>query len=267
MSKISPPGTILDKILATKREEVTALRERITTEDIAMCSSLPPTRGFRRALQSASNRPALIAEVKKASPSKGVIRADFDPVAIARAYEAGGATCLSVLTDETYFQGSLDYLAAIHAAVSLPILRKDFIIDESQIYQARLAGADAILLIVTAIPDVARLELLRTLAESLDLDVLVEVHNAAELSIAAKSGATLIGVNNRDLRTFDLRLETTEELLPLFPEETLAVAESGIHTHNDARRVANAGARAILVGESLMRRADIEAATRELLGA
>jgi indole-3-glycerol phosphate synthase len=208
----------------------------------------------------------LIAEVKKASPSKGVIRPDFDPVSIARAYHAGGASCLSVLTDVTYFQGDLGYLAAIREAVPMPLLRKDFLIDVAQVYEARIAGADAILLIVAAIPSPARLAELRHVAESLGMDALVEVHDARELEIAVESGATLIGVNNRDLKTFTVRLETFEELAPLFPSGTVAVAESGIFTHDDVQRMGRAGASAVLVGESLMREADVTTATQHLLG-
>ena len=208
---------------------------------------------------------ALIAEVKKASPSKGVIRPDFDPVAIARAYFEGGASCLSVLTDERYFQGHLSYLAAIREAVPLPLLRKDFLIDPAQIYEARLAGADAILLIVAAIPSPARLAEMRFVAESLGMDALVEVHDERELEIAVESGATLMGVNNRDLRTFQVDLAVFERLAPLFPPGTVTVAESGIFTPADVARVGRAGADAVLVGESLMRETDVAAATRRLV--
>ena len=254
---------ILEKILATKREEVAALKAQSTPAKLlARCAELPPTRGFRVALAAPV---ALIAEVKKASPSKGLIRPDFDPVAIARAYFAGGASCLSVLTDETYFQGSLGYLATIREAVPLPLLRKDFLIDPIQVYEARLAGADAILLIVAAIPSPARLAEMRHAAESLGMDALVEVHNEAELALAVESGATLIGVNNRDLKTFTVLLETFERLAPLFPKNAVAVAESGIFTASDVGRMGAAGAHAVLVGESLMRQTDVEAATRSLL--
>ena len=262
-------GTILDRILETKRAEVAALkgtRSRTAREWMEQCEDLPPTRGFKAALAAAAPDVALIAEVKKASPSKGVIRPDFDPVAIARAYEAGGATCLSVLTDETYFQGSLAYLGAIRDAVGLPLLRKDFIIDPVQVYEARLAGADAVLLIVAAVPSPARLAELRHVAEALGMDALVEVHDRREVEIAAESGATLVGVNNRDLKTFDVRLETTAELARFAPAGALLVSESGVFTPGDVATVAAAGARAVLVGESLMRASDIEAATRALLG-
>ena len=261
---------ILETILATKREEVSELKQRKGQEYIAACQDLPPTRGFQTSLSLAcegrgASDVALIAEIKKASPSKGLIRPHFDPVAIAQAYHAGGASCLSILTDETYFQGSLSYLQAIREVVPLPLLRKDFILDPLQLYQARAAGADAILLIVAAIPSPARLAELRHVAESLGMDALVEVHDEAELALAVESGARLIGVNNRNLKTFQVTLETFERLAPLFPEGTTAVAESGIFTHADVVRMGSAGARAVLVGESLMRQDDVEAATRSLL--
>jgi indole-3-glycerol phosphate synthase len=263
-------GTILDRILETKREEVRALLALTgRTELLARCGDLPPTRGFRAALAAAARDrglPALIAEVKKASPSKGVIRADFDPVGIARAYHAGGATCLSVLTDTVYFQGELSYLDVIRQAIPLPLLRKDFIIDPAQIYEARAAGADAVLLIVAAVPAPSRLAELRHVAESVGLDALVEVHDAREMEIALESGASLVGVNNRDLRDFSVRLELAEALIPSLPNGTLAVAESGIFTHADILRMDAAGAAAVLVGEALMREADVAAATRRLVG-
>jgi indole-3-glycerol phosphate synthase len=290
---------ILEKILATKRDEVAALKATHKPAHLqAQCADLPPTRGFQKALlpPAPSSRPreegekeqvfspphpslppqgweegaggrrvSLIAEVKKASPSKGLIRPDFDPVAIARAYFAGGASCLSVLTDETYFQGSLGYLATIREVVPLPLLRKDFLIDPIQIYEARLAGADAILLIVAAIPSPARLAEMRHAAEQLGMDALVEVHDEAELALAIESGATLLGVNNRDLKSFTVSLETFERLAPLFPQNAIAVAESGIFTAEDVARMGAAGAHTVLVGESLMRQPDVEAATKALL--
>ena len=261
---------ILERILATKREELAALKARSTPSDLlARCADLPPTRGFRATLAppflGAGGAVALIAEVKKASPSKGLIRPDFDPVAIAQAYYAGGARCLSVLTDAPYFQGNLSYLAAIRAAVPLPLLRKDFLIDPLQIYEARLAGADAVLLIVAALPSPARLAEMRHVAESLGMDALVEIHDEAELELAIESGATLLGVNNRDLKSFTVHLETFERLAPLFPKNAVAVAESGIVTPADVARMGAAGAHAVLVGESLMRQTDVEAATRTLL--
>jgi indole-3-glycerol phosphate synthase len=290
-------GTILERILATKHEEIDALLSRISLAELkAQCGDLPATRGFKDALGTSPPNPlpykgrgnqinedilpppparrgrgeggervSLIAEVKKASPSKGVIRPDFDPVTIAQAYHAGGASCLSVLTDTHYFQGSLNYLHAIREVVSLPLLRKDFLIDPAQVYEARIAGADAILLIVAAIPEASRLRELRELAESLGMDVLVEIHDEVELVIAVESGATLIGVNNRDLHTFAVRLEIAETLIPQFPTETVAVAESGIFTPDDVRRMADAGANAILVGESLMRSENITEAVQNLM--
>ncbi|MBC8103097.1 MAG: indole-3-glycerol phosphate synthase TrpC [Cytophagales bacterium] len=257
---------MLGTILATKQQEVAALLSRTTRADLfAGCADMPPPRGFREALRHPGHQVHLIAEVKKASPSKGVIRDDFDPVQIARAYEAGGASCLSILTDETYFQGRLDYLSAIRHAVTLPLLRKDFLIDPAQVYEARIAGADAVLLIVAALSSPARLAEMQKVAESVGLDVLVEVHDAHELAIATAAGATLIGVNNRNLHSFEVRLETAEELIPAFPAGSIAVAESGIFTAGDTRRMARAGAQAILVGESLMREDDVAAATRRLL--
>lgn len=261
-------STVLDRILATKRDEVETLRSgRNAMANLrAQCEDLPPTRGFAQALASARGT-ALIAEVKKASPSKGLIRPDFNPVQIASDYQTGGARCLSVLTDTPYFQGDLSYLGAIRETVATPLMRKDFLIDTAQVWEARAAGADAILLIVAAIPSPARLAEMRHLAELLGMDALVEVHNENELEIAVESGATLIGVNNRDLHTFEVRLETSERLIPQFPEGTIAVAESGIFTHDDVRRLADAGAKAVLVGESLMRQDNIVDAIRNLMQA
>ena len=259
--------TILDRINDTKRAEIAALKAASrsgTGRELAeRCADLPPTRPFARALTPPVR---LIAEVKRASPSKGVIRVDFDPVAIAKAYERGGAACLSVLTDETYFGGHLSYLAAIRAAVSLPLLRKDFVLDPVQIYEARLAGADAVLLIAASVPSPARLAELRHVAESLGMDALVEIHTQAELALAVESGATLVGVNNRDLHTFDVSLSVSARLIPLLPTGTVAVCESGIFTQDDVETARTHGAAAVLVGESLMRQTDVEAATRTLLG-
>lgn len=263
---------ILDQILATKLEEVAQARAARPLADlVAAARQAPPTRGFRRALQQPGMQ--VIAEVKKASPSKGLIRADFDPVAIARAYQAGGAACLSVLTDVEYFQGDLAYLAQIRAAVELPLLRKDFIIDEYQVYEARAAGADAILLIVAAFlgessqgRTPADMHRLAALAHELGMDVLTEVHTAAELEVALATGAALIGVNNRDLRTFNTSLDVTFSLAPLIPADRLLVSESGIATTADLARLAAAGAKAVLVGESLMRQPDPAAALRDLRG-
>jgi len=260
--------TVLDRIIATKREEIAPLKASVPEKVLLMerAIGMPATRGFRRAIETAGPPCALIAEIKKASPSKGVIRPDFDPVAIAKSYEEGGATCLSVLTDVSYFQGSPDYLQQVRDAVSLPLLRKDFIIDPIQVYEARVLGADAILLIVAATPSAARLAELRTIAESLGMDALVEVHDAAELEIALASGATLVGVNNRNLHDFSVDLGTFGSLSSHFGQGITTVAESGILTNADVQTVVDAGAHAILVGEALMRQDDIIAATKQLLG-
>ncbi len=267
---------ILETIVERKRVEVAALPSPVP--DGALLGAALARRGDLRPFVGALSRPrrpgmALIAEVKKASPSAGVIRADFDPVRIAREYEAAGADCLSVLTDETFFQGSLSFLKAIRAAVGLPLLRKDFIIDERQILEAVEWGADAVLLIV-AILDDARLERFLALASGAGLGVLVEVHDAEELARALRCGATLIGVNNRDLRSFTVDLATTERLAAALAGDvrakekgTLLVAESGIHSRADVMRLQACGAAAVLVGESLMRHADLGVKVRELMGA
>jgi indole-3-glycerol phosphate synthase len=265
--------TILDTIVAQKHREVAALAPGPVTS--AGLREAIHRRGGTRNFLAALRRPrrgrvALIAEVKKASPSAGVIRPDFDPVRIALDYEASGADCLSVLTDSQFFQGSLDYLRAIRASVSLPLLRKDFIIDERQVLEAVEWGADAVLLIV-AILDDARLRRFHQLATSAGLAVLVEVHDEAELERAVATGATLIGVNNRDLKSFRVDLATTERLaarlrLSCGAMAALLVAESGIHSRADVERLAACGAGAILVGESLMRHADVPAKVAELIG-
>lgn len=264
---------ILATIVAQKHREVAALPAgAVTVERLrAAWTARPDPRDFLAALRRPrAGRVALIAEVKKASPSAGVIRPDFDPVAIAREYEAAGATCLSVLTDERFFQGSLRFLRDIRGAVGLPLLRKDFIIDERQILEAVEWGADAILLIV-AILDDARLRGLHELATRAGLSVLVEVHDEAELDRALAVGAPLIGVNNRNLKTFTVDLATTERLaarLRAHPagRDVLLVAESGIHSRGDVARLERCGAGAILVGESLMRQRDLGEKARELLG-
>ncbi len=258
---------ILDKILATKRDEVVAAQQQIPlTELKEWCADLAPTRRFAEKLRQVSaTGTAIIAEVKKGSPSKGIIRADFDPVTIARSYERGGASCLSVLTDEQYFYGSLDYLGQIRKKVELPLLRKDFIIDPYQVFQARAAGADAILLIAAALDD-AELRELAELATQLQLDTLLEVHDANELERALKLPVDLIGINNRNLQTFVTDLAVTEQLAGQIPSQQLAVAESGIHSRADIERLQGAGAGAFLIGESLMREADIEAKLADLLG-
>ena len=265
--------TILDKIVAQKRLEIARLPAEPVTP--ASLRSALEQRGGLRDFATALRRPrighvALIAEVKKASPSAGVIRPDFDPVRIAQEYEAAGATCLSVLTDEKFFQGSLAYLRDIRKAVGLPLLRKDFIIDERQILEAIHGGADAILLIV-AILDDAHLERFHRLATAAGLAVLVEVHDEPELARALAIGAPLVGVNNRNLKTFQVELATTERLASRLREhsggsDVFLVAESGIHTRADVGRLARAGAGAILVGESLMREVDLAAKVHDLLG-
>lgn len=260
---------ILKTIVAHKREEVAAARLAAPPAELAArIADLEDTpRGFERHLReaAASGWTAVIAEVKKGSPSKGVIRPDFDPLAIAEIYQNSGATCLSVLTDEKFFLGHLRYLAQIRETVSLPLLRKDFICDPYQIYEARAFGADAILLIA-AMLDRAQLREFHAIATQLHLDVLLEVHDEAELETALETDCSLIGINNRSLHTFVTDLATTERLAPLLPAERLLVAESGINCRADVERLRAAGAGAFLVGESLMREADIGAKLQELLG-
>lgn len=259
----------LEEICATKALEVAA-RKRATSDAAltAMARTQTPPRGFEAALRNrAASGFALIAEIKKASPSKGLIRADFRPADHARDYQAGGATCLSVLTDAPYFQGHEDYLIAARAACDLPVLRKDFMVDPWQCLEARSIGADAILIIVAALEDTAMREI-EAAATALGMDVLVEVHDEAELERAATQLASrLIGINNRDLKTFTTSLAVTERLAPRAPEGTLLVGESGINSHADCQRLAAAGVRTFLVGESLMRADDIASATAALLGA
>ena len=250
--------TVLQRILERKREEVSARRGRVPLRELeARAADLPPARGFAAAIEArvAGGAPAVIAEVKKASPSKGVIRADFDPAAIARSYEAGGATCLSVLTDVDFFQGHDDFLRQARAACALPVLRKDFTIDAYQLYEARVLGADCVLLIVAALGDAALAELSH-LALELGMDVLVEVHDLDELERALPIAAPLLGINNRSLRTFEVSLETTLALQPAVPADRRLVTESGIATREDVARMRAAGVHAFLVGESLMRAPD-----------
>ena len=256
---------ILDEIIAYKKEELAGTKRRTPPADMkARAADAGPARGFGRALDG-QGEIRLIAEVKKASPSKGIIRQDFEPVAIAQAYAAAGAACLSVLTERRYFQGDLAYLARIRDAVGLPLLRKDFIVDEYQIYEARAAGADAILLIAACLERRQMEDYLGT-AEEQGLDVLVESHTRAELDKALLAGASLVGINNRDLATFTVSLETTFSMLGDIPDDRTVVSESGIASRDDVRRLEQAGVDAVLVGESLMREQDIGGKVRELLG-
>jgi indole-3-glycerol phosphate synthase len=265
---------VLDRIAAYKREDVAA-RKAATTQDaieaLAQAASAP--RGFRAALDRTveeTGRPALIAEIKKASPSKGLIRPDFDPTALAMAYEAGGASCLSVLTDGPSFQGDDAYLGQARTATALPCLRKDFLVDPWQVAESRALGADCILIILAMIDDALAAELLAE-AQRLGMDALIETHDEAEMAracaLVSDRGDALVGINNRSLRTFEVDLDVTERLSMLSPVRALLVAESGIFTPDDVERVSAAHAQAILVGESLMRQADVEAATRKLLAA
>lgn len=254
----------LHEICKTKREEVAARRTRTPTVDASAAS---PPRGFRRALDAkrADGGLALIAEIKKASPSKGLIRPDFDPPAHARAYEVGGAACLSVLTDQPYFQGHAEYLVAARAACTLPVLRKDFMVDPWQVAEARAMGADAILIIVAALDDGAMAEI-EAAAIDHGMDVLVEVHDEAELERALRLRSRLIGVNNRDLRDFTVDIDRTRRLARLAPGDALMVAESGLSCHADLATLADDGVRCFLIGEALMRQDDVAAATRTILG-
>jgi indole-3-glycerol phosphate synthase len=258
-------GSILDEIVASKQREIAAARQRMPLEEMEVqAAAAPPVRDFRAAL-AGPGPIQLIAEVKKASPSAKVIRADFDPVAIARTYQAHGAGCLSVLTDVPYFQGHLSYLARVRASVAIPLLRKDFLIDEYQVVEARLAGADAILLIAEILDDATMARLLAR-ARGLGMSALVEFHDEANLPRVLAAGADLVGINNRDLRRFVTDLDLTLRLRDKVPDDVILVSESGIRTRHDVERLEAAGVSAILVGEALMRADDIGLAVERLLG-
>jgi indole-3-glycerol phosphate synthase len=260
--------SILDRIAAYKREEISAAKARVPISQLEeTLKTAEPPHGFRRALERKrqAGEFGLIAEVKKASPSKGLIRADFDPAAIARAYAEGGAACLSVLTDAPSFQGELAYLQLARAHTDLPLLRKDFMLDPYQVAEARARGADCILLILAMTDDTVNRELLAA-ADRYGMDALVEAHDERELQRALALGANMIGINNRDLKTFETDLNVTLKLAPKIPPDVLVVAESGLSSPTDLARCRDAGVSTFLIGESLMRQTDIAAATRALLG-
>jgi indole-3-glycerol phosphate synthase len=264
--------TVLKRIVARKLEEIAERQQHTTIDDLklkikANRSGPMAPRGFAKAMQTKLDQglPAVIAEAKKASPSKGVIREDFNPAQIAASYQAGGAACMSVLTDADFFQGHEDYLRQARAACNLPVIRKDFIVDPYQVYEARAIGADCILLIVACLED-QQMQDLAQLAEGLGMDVLVESHDAEELVRALKLSTPLVGINNRNLHTFDLTLQTTFDLLALVPEDRIVITESGIHTPADVVLMQNQNVNAFLVGESFMRASDPGAKLAELFG-
>ena len=260
-------ASVLDEICAARRETVARRKQQVPLEVLRERIPSTPPRGFERALRATVARGdlALIAELKKASPSRGLIRPIFDPASLAMAYAAGGATCLSVLTEEHYFRGADRYLQEARTAVTLPCLRKDFMLEPYQLFEARAIGADCILLIMAALEDDAAAAML-AVATDLGMDALVEIHDEPELERALALGARLIGINNRNLKTLAVDLATTERLAPLVPADLLLIAESGLHAHDDLERLAAAGARCFLVGEALMRQDDVRSATAALLG-
>ncbi|MFA5073462.1 MAG: indole-3-glycerol phosphate synthase TrpC [Nitrospirota bacterium] len=259
-------STLLTQIIASKKKELIEIKRRVSFHDIKNAArDAGAVRGFAKALSTGGDTLRIIAEVKKASPSKGVIRQDFDPIEIAKTYEEHGASCISVLTESRFFQGSLGFLPFIREAVKLPLLRKDFIIDAYQIYEARVAGADAILLIAGCL-DKRELEDFIGMATELHLDVLVESHSYSELDKTLNAGALLVGINNRDLATFKVDLQTTLDLLKDIPDDRIVVSESGITNRSDILRLEKAGVDAVLVGEALMREQDIGAKLKELTG-
>jgi indole-3-glycerol phosphate synthase len=257
--------TILDEILVKTRQTILADQAILPAAELeARVADLPPTRDFAAALAQ-GDQVQLIAEVKKASPSAGLIREDFDPASLAQAYRDGGAACISVLTDEPFFQGSLEYLRQVRAAVDLPVLRKDFIVDRYQLLQARDAGADCVLLIAECLTP-SELKQLHDQASELGLATLIELFDPENLESVLATGTRLVGINNRDLRTFQTSLQHTLDLCPRIPDDRLVVGESGIRTHDDVILLGGGGVKAVLVGESLMRQSDVTAATRTLLG-
>ncbi len=257
---------VLTKICATKSEYVAEQKTKVTLEELKnQINHQSAARGFYTALKSKSESGlGVIAEIKKASPSKGLIREDFDPPSLAASYEKGGAACLSVLTDQPYFQGSDDYLKQARSAASLPVLRKDFMIDLYQVYESRAMGADCILLIMAALSD-GQAQELESLAMELGMDVLVEIHNEAECERALKLSSPLIGVNNRNLKTLEVDLVVTKEISPMIPSDRLVVCESGLYTHQDLASMAAIGVRSFLIGESLMRQENVEMALKTLI--